>query len=176
MTIDARGGRQSRRAVLVFLLGLLMLTGCGAKNEQAFEVADLASIAWIDEAGGIVRLAAPLHTFDTRYSYHVPTKANTLPVQTSAETLFPTMVWVVLGSAGETPKVFLARSPHSGGCLLEWNAERQRFLDNCSGSRFDPSGHYEEGPAPRDMDRLPAEALDGFLRVTNQLIYGEPVP
>ena len=170
------GWNQGRLVVLVLLLASLLLTGCGAKDDQAFEVADLASIEWIDEAGGVVRLAAPLHTIDARYSYHVPTKANTLPVQTSEETLFPTMVWVVLGSPDETPTVFLARSPHSGGCLLEWKREQQRFEDPCYGSRFDRNGRYEFGPSPRDMDRLPAEALDGFLRVTNQLIYGDPVP
>ena len=127
---------------------------------------------WIRDAGGIVRIAAPLHTRDERYNYSVPTSEGRFTVETSDEVLFPTMVWIVDTSDDSAPTVFLARSPH-WGCLIEWSKERQRFLDPCDGSRWDRTGQYEEGPAPRDMDRLPVEVRDGMLWVTNEIIYGQ---
>lgn len=129
---------------------------------------------WIREAGGIVRLAAPLHTRDERYNFPVPSIDGWFTSETSDEILFPTMVLIVDTSDDVAPTAFLARSPH-GGCLIEWSKERQRFLDPCYGSVWDRSGQYEEGPTPRNMDRLPVEVRDGMLWVTNEIVYGQSV-
>lgn len=168
-----RGGH--RRYFAASFVLLLLLAGCGAKNDQAFETINLAPMQWLAETGDVVRLPAPLHTFDARYRYTTPSEAGGFTTASSAVTLFPTLVWIVSDPTGGTPKVFLARSPHLG-CLIEWNQQEQRFDDPCHGSRFDRSGRWEFGPSPRDMDRLPAEVRDGFLWVTNQIIYGDPVP
>lgn len=129
---------------------------------------------WTRELGGIVRLAAPLHTRDLRYNFPVPTIDGWFTSQTSDEILFPTMVLIVDTSDDVAPTAFLARSPH-GGCLIEWSKEQQRFLDPCDGSRWDRTGTYEEGPAPRDMDLLPVKVRDGMLWVTNEITYGQSV-
>lgn len=160
---------------VALLLLMLLLSGCGTRSDQPFETINLAPMQWLDQTGDVVRLPAPLHTFDARYAYTVPAEDGRFTAQTSAETLFPTLVWIVSDPAGGAPTVLLARSPHLG-CLIEWNAEQQRFEDPCYGSRFDRSGRWQFGPSSRDMDRLPDEVRDGFLWVTNQIIYGDPVP
>lgn len=162
-------------ALLLLLLASLLLAGCGADQTPGSETINLASMQWLAETGSQVQLEAPLHTFDARYSYIEPTADGSFTVKTAAETLFPTMVWVVSDPAGGTPSVLLARSPH-WGCLIEWDPAQAYFFDPCDGSRFDRSGRLTFGPSPRAMDRLPAEVRDGFLWVTNQIIYGDPAP
>ncbi len=163
------------RALLVLLLATLLLVGCGTDKNLGVETINLASMQWLDKTGSEVRLAAPLHTFDARYSYSEPTEDGSFTVKTTEETLFPTMVWVVSDPASGTPAVLLARSPH-WGCLIEWDRDQQYFYDPCGGSRFDRSGRWTFGPSPRGMDHLQAEVRDDFLWVTNQITYGDPAP
>lgn len=46
-------------------------------------------------------------------------------------------------------------------CLLGWDASAHEFVCPCHGSRFDATGRYLAGPAPRDMDRFAVEVVDG---------------
>ena len=97
------------RALLVLLLAMLLLAGCATDKNLGVETINLASMQWLEETGSEVRLAAPLHTFDARYSYLVPTDDGDFTGKTAEETLFPTTVWVVADPAGGTPAVLLAR-------------------------------------------------------------------
>ena len=45
-------------------------------------------------------------------------------------------------------------------CLLGWDDQANEFICPCHGSRFDATGRYLAGPAPRDMDRFAIEVLD----------------
>ncbi len=40
------------------------------------------------------------------------------------------------------------------GCLPKWNTGNVRFECPCHGSKFENTGKYIEGPAPRSMDRF----------------------
>ena len=54
------------------------------------------------------------------------------------------------------------------GCLPKWVPTNNRFECPCHGSKFQLSGQYIEGPAPRDLDRFIATVVyaDGTTLVT----------
>jgi len=60
--------------------------------------------------------------------------------------------------------IFLVNDPVAGflalhrrdtrsNCLVQWEADSQRFEDPCQGSTYARSGEYLAGPAPRGLDR-----------------------
>ena len=175
MRVEGRERSRGRLRTLVVAgvaLVWIFLAACSARSNPPVETIMVAPQSWIREAGGTVRVAVPLHTRDERYRYLVPTIEGRFTIETADETLFPTMVLLVDPSDDVAPAAFLARSPH-GSCLVEWSQEQQRFLDPCSGSRWDRTGKYVEGPSPRDLDHLPVEVRDGMLWVTNEITYGQ---
>jgi cytochrome b6-f complex iron-sulfur subunit len=62
------------------------------------------------------------------------------------------------------------------GCLPKWQAARDRFECPCHGSKFQRTGVYIEGPAPRNMDRFVAtlEFANGETAITPP--DGGPIP
>lgn len=62
------------------------------------------------------------------------------------------------------------------GCLPKWVDTNGRFECPCHGSKFELSGKYIEGPAPRDLDRFQATVVftDGTTAETNA--NGDPIP
>ena len=50
-------------------------------------------------------------------------------------------------------------------CEVAWSAARGVFACPCHDSAFDPSGRRLGGPAPRDLDRLPARVEGGRLQI-----------
>lgn len=62
------------------------------------------------------------------------------------------------------------------GCLPSWVKTNARFECPCHGSKFERSGKYIEGPAPRSLDRFRTSITfeDGTVEVTNDL--GDPIP
>ncbi len=54
------------------------------------------------------------------------------------------------------------------GCLPKWVDQTTRFECPCHGSKFQSSGQYIEGPAPRSLDRFPVVVTfsDGSIEVT----------
>ncbi len=45
------------------------------------------------------------------------------------------------------------------GCLFAWNDANNRFECPCHGSKFQASGKYIEGPAPRSLDRFAIQVV-----------------
>ncbi|RMF78194.1 MAG: hypothetical protein D6737_15510 [Chloroflexi bacterium] len=62
------------------------------------------------------------------------------------------------------------------GCLPKWVPTNNRFECPCHGSKFEATGKYIEGPAPRSLDRFPTTIIfeDGTTVTTNSA--GDPVP
>lgn len=62
------------------------------------------------------------------------------------------------------------------GCLPKWVDVNNRFECPCHGSKFQRSGLYIEGPAPRSMDRFTSTIIfaDGTSVTTNA--DGDPIP
>lgn len=55
------------------------------------------------------------------------------------------------------------------GCLPKWSDQNTRFECPCHGSKFEMSGKYIEGPAPRSLDRFPVVVTfaDGTTAATS---------
>lgn len=62
------------------------------------------------------------------------------------------------------------------GCLPKWVDTNRRFECPCHGSKFELSGLYIEGPAPRSLDRFKTKVTfeDGTVAETND--SGDPIP
>ncbi len=62
------------------------------------------------------------------------------------------------------------------GCLPKWVDVNNRFECPCHGSKFQKSGLYIEGPAPRSMDRFRTiiTFTDGSVEESNSA--GDPIP
>lgn len=62
------------------------------------------------------------------------------------------------------------------GCLPSWTPANGRFECPCHGSKFELSGKFIEGPAPRSLDRFRTTITfeDGTVETTNDL--GDPIP
>ena len=48
------------------------------------------------------------------------------------------------------------KDPFPLGCLIKWDAQRQRLVDSCLGSEYDRHGTWLSGPSMQDMNRFPA--------------------
>ncbi len=61
------------------------------------------------------------------------------------------------------------------GCLYAWVGNNNRFECPCHGSKFELSGRYIEGPAPRSLDRfeMTIKLSNGSELVTNE--SGDPI-
>jgi cytochrome b6-f complex iron-sulfur subunit len=62
------------------------------------------------------------------------------------------------------------------GCLPKWVDANNRFECPCHGSKFQRSGLYISGPAPRSLDRFRTTIVftDGTTAVTDEA--GDPIP
>ena len=62
------------------------------------------------------------------------------------------------------------------GCLPKWVEANHRFECPCHGSKFQLSGLYIEGPAPRSLDRFETTIYftDGTSQTSNEV--GAPIP
>lgn len=60
------------------------------------------------------------------------------------------------------PTVQSSICPHLA-CPLSFRESSGDFYCGCHGSLFDSKGQRTDGPAPREMDRLPSKVVDGIL-------------
>jgi cytochrome b6-f complex iron-sulfur subunit len=62
------------------------------------------------------------------------------------------------------------------GCLPKWVDNNNRFECPCHGSKYEKSGKYIEGPAPRSLDRFATTVTftDGTTAAMNAA--GDPIP
>lgn len=81
------------------------------------------------------------------------------------------VIWVSHPSPGEW-RAFSAVSTHHE-CFVQWKAERERFEDPCGGARWQESGAYQEGPAPRALDTFPVRVENGAVWIELRLVRGE---
>lgn len=59
------------------------------------------------------------------------------------------------------------------GCKVPWCQSSQWLECGCHGSGYNRWGEYQEGPAPRGLDRFRVEVVDGVLQVdTSEVITG----
>ncbi len=79
--------------------------------------------------------------------------------------------------------VFFARStnPAFGSltprqCVVQWDEPLKRFVEPCGGAKWTREGKYAEGPAPRDLDRFPAQVMNGDLTIRLDLAIGAANP
>lgn len=64
------------------------------------------------------------------------------------------------------------KCPHLG-CRVPWCQASQWFECPCHGSKYNRWGEWQEGPAPRGLDRFPAELREGRMIVdTGTLVTG----
>ena len=54
--------------------------------------------------------------------------------------------------------------PHAG-CAVDWDAARNAFACPCHDSTFAPSGERLTGPAPRPLDTLETQLVDGRVHI-----------
>jgi nitrite reductase/ring-hydroxylating ferredoxin subunit len=79
------------------------------------------------------------------------------------------------------PVALNRKDPHPLGCLIKWDAQRQRFVEPCLGSEYDDQGRWLSGPALQDMNRFPAR-VNGervevdFTRTIEGTFHGQRLP
>lgn len=79
------------------------------------------------------------------------------------------------------PVALNRKGPNPNGCLIKWDAQRQRLVEPCLGSEYDRYGTWLSGPALQDMNRFPAR-LNGagvevdFTRTVEGTFRGQRLP
>ena len=79
------------------------------------------------------------------------------------------------------PVALNRKDPYPNGCLIKWDAQRQRFVEPCLGSEYDRHGTWLSGPALQDMNRFPARVNDArvevdFTRTVEGAFHGRRLP
>lgn len=161
------------RSIWLSLL-LFSLAACRPRNQVTVQEYPLIPVDRVEMGEGVAGIRGPFYTHDRQHPLVGYTAGGEVAYQIHDAALFPTDVWVVFTPDMAQPRVFLARSPH-GGCLVRWEWENNRFSDPCYGSRFAVDGAYLSGPAPRNLDELPAELRGTMIWVRNEIIYGKPI-
>jgi len=59
------------------------------------------------------------------------------------------------------------------GCLYKWVPSNNRFECPCHGSKYQKTGQWIEGPAPRSLDRFVVQAVDGSGNVLAETADGD---
>ena len=60
------------------------------------------------------------------------------------------------------------------GCKVPWCVESQWWECPCHGSKYNRWGEYQEGPAPRGLDRFAVELIEGVVNVNTSTIITGP--
>ena len=60
------------------------------------------------------------------------------------------------------------------GCKVPWCAESQWWECPCHGSKYNRWGEYEDGPAPRGLDRFSVQLIDGVVNVDTSTVITGP--
>ena len=73
-------------------------------------------------------------------------------------------LFYVLNIDGDLVALY-ARSLRHTRCLVKWDEARGVFVDPCLGTRFLPTGEYQDGGPPQELVRLPLQVKDGQVWV-----------
>lgn len=60
------------------------------------------------------------------------------------------------------------------GCRVPWCSSSQGFECPCHGSKYNAAGEYEDGPAPRNLDRFTLEVVSGRLIINTGSVRDTP--
>ncbi|MBT8215433.1 MAG: ubiquinol-cytochrome c reductase iron-sulfur subunit [Acidimicrobiia bacterium] len=60
------------------------------------------------------------------------------------------------------------------GCRVPWCDSSQGFECPCHGSKYNAAGEYEDGPAPRNLDRFALEVVAGRLIINTGQVRDTP--
>ena len=74
---------------------------------------------------------------------------------------------------GQPPVALRAVSTHLGEPIA-FCPSSQTFVELAHGSKWDRSGYYLDGPAPRGMDRVQARVADGVVEINLSVITQGP--
>jgi len=78
------------------------------------------------------------------------------------------------GLVGEGIMALFQRCVHLG-CRVPFCEQSQWFECPCHGSKYNTAGEYQDGPAPRGLDRFAVSVQDGTVRVdTSKIVLGPP--
>jgi Rieske Fe-S protein len=157
--------RRQRRALLIFALALIVLTGlCAVIGLQV-----------------LTRQAAPIPAgnvsdyTDTRpRRFDVPRLRTSALIQRRDQSLSEDVIYV--RRAGDGGWIALLGVDTLSGCFLYWDEQLGLYRDvNCLGARYTPDGHYldglKSGEQPQDMARLPVDVQDGQVFVRDELAH-----
>jgi len=178
MAIRIYFSKKSRFQIFVtcsLLVLSLLLYACSTEGNALEQEIPLVPLEYVTSSGGVVWLRAPLRVWDSQLQLVEYGADGERQGRFYDEVVFPTDVLVVYSEETRTVSVFLRRSPH-GGCLLLWDADSLVIRDPCFGSKFDRTGKYISGPAPRSLDRLSASIRNGMVWLGSEVSYGEPHP
>ena len=159
----AQQERGQRRALLLFVAALVVLTGfCTVAGWQM-----LVRPARLIAAGAV---ADYIDEQPRRFSVPKLRVSELIPRGDSINT--EDVIYVRRDSAGGW--VALLGVDTLSGCFLYWDAESGLFTDNnCLGSRYAPDGRYQGGlitsQRPQPMARLVVEVRDGQVFVRDEL-------
>jgi nitrite reductase/ring-hydroxylating ferredoxin subunit len=159
----AQDERKQRRALVLFAVVLLVLTGlCSAIGLQLLTL-PAKSIA----AGSVSDYAD-----GKPHQLSVPRLQVSSMILQRDETLSEDTIFVRRESDGSF--IALLGVDTFSGCFLYWDAQRGLFHDvNCQGARYTPDGVYLDGlnssQQPQNMARLPVEVRDGLVFVRDEI-------
>lgn len=60
------------------------------------------------------------------------------------------------------------------GCKVPWCPDSQWWECPCHGSKYNRWGEYEDGPAPRGLDRFKVEVVEGVVNVDTAVVITGP--
>ena len=84
-------------------------------------------------------------------------------VEVDGKSIFLTLV-------DEKVMAFYGQDPHSRGCIVNWDAREQRFIDPCLGTTYEHDGTYVRGPSPRSLDRFVVRVTNNEVAINTSVI------
>jgi len=133
-----------------------------------------ASIAVLmaQSAGAIIWFALPRFRAG-EYGGIFPVDAGSIPAKGSPPVLNPDgKYWL---SNTDNGVLALSATCTHLGCLFKWSDVNNRFECPCHGSKFQATGKYIEGPAPRNLDRFSVQVVGASGPLATTDATGDPV-
>jgi cytochrome b6-f complex iron-sulfur subunit len=166
--------RTTRRVFLRRSLGvgsLSVLGGFGAAT-TAFLWPDLrGAFGGLIEAGDIDDIVTAIHT--NRVPFEVPAARTYLVAYDPA--MDPGGQYAAVTADGTSPVMALYWRCAHLGCRVPWCITSQWLECPCHGSAYNRWGEWQDGPAPRGLDRFPVSIQDGIVVIdTSKVVTGPP--
>jgi Rieske Fe-S protein len=158
--------RRQRRALIIFVLALLLLLGfCG-----------LYGLRLLMLQGPPIPVGAVAEYTDQRTRrFDVPRLKTSTLIQRRDQTLSEDVIYVRRENGGDWTALLGVDT--LSGCFLYWDEQAGLFHDiSCLGARYTRDGRYldglQSGEQPQNMARLPVEVRDGQVFVRDEIARG----